>query len=91
MHFATQCIDVFCMVHTIKANYFTDRLDFTMTAESVLCEVHNLPLCTRITQTNAGLQGVKIKCNKLNLFLSATFFGQVRAKDGRLMLSLRCK
>jgi len=52
------------MVLTINSNYFTDRLVFIMTAESVLCEIYNLRLC--VTQTNAGLQGVKVKRNKLN-------------------------
>jgi len=52
------------MVLTINSNYFIDRLVFIMTAESVLCEIYNLRLC--VTQTNAGLQGVKVKRNKLN-------------------------
>jgi len=52
------------MVLTINANYFIDRLVFTMTAKSALCEIYNLLL--RITQTNAGLQGVNVKCNKIN-------------------------
>jgi len=35
-----------------------------MTAENILCEIHNLLLC--VIQTNAGLQGVEVKCNKIN-------------------------
>jgi len=52
------------MVLTINANNFIDRLVFIMTAESVLCEIHNLLLC--ITQKNAGLQDVQVKYNEIN-------------------------